>query len=64
MIHQSLAFEIIEDQTIDSPKHCNFNETVFRRCVLIGQWEHDNLTGASYEDCTVTATFVNCAGVE
>ena len=64
MIHQSFAFETIEDRTIDSPKHCNFNETVFRRCELTGLWEHDNLAGAAYEDCIITATFVNSAGVE
>ena len=63
MEHECHAFETMEDQTIDSPKHCNFNETVFRRCTLSGIWEHDNLRGVVYEDCTVTAEYVNCVEV-
>jgi hypothetical protein len=63
MEHECNAFETIEDQTIKSPKHCNFNETVFRRCALSGTWEHDNLSGAVFEDCAVTAEYVNCVGV-
>ena len=64
MEHECFAFETIEDQTVDSPRHCNFSGTVFRRCAITGRWEHNNLERAVYEDCAVSAEFTNCAGVE
>ena len=64
MENESHAYQTIEDAVIDSPKHCNFTETVFRRCELKGVWEHDNLSGAVFDECVVTAEFENCAGVE
>lgn len=64
MQNENYAYRTIEGTTVESPRHCNFAETVFRRCELKGVWEHVNLSGAVFEDCTVTAEFINCAGVE